>query len=67
VKRPDFALADAIGWFIADKASDVEPTTLRTYRSHLNLFCSWLPEPERTMRSLETRSNARVGWTSRSV
>jgi site-specific recombinase XerD len=59
VKRPDFPLADAIGWFIADKAGDVEPTTLRTYRSHLNLFCSWLPEPERTMRSLEPETAER--------
>jgi len=40
VKRPDFPLADAINWFLADYASEVEPTTLDTYRSHLNLFCT---------------------------
>src|SRR5687768_16053930 len=31
VKRPDFALAEAIGWFLADYASEVEASTLRTY------------------------------------
>src|SRR5256885_15367439 len=59
VKRPDFPLADAISWFLADKASEVEPTTLRTYRSHLNLFCNWLPESRRTMSSLEPETAER--------
>jgi hypothetical protein len=53
VKRPDFPLADAINWFLADYASEVEQTTLDTYRSHLRLFCSWLPEDHRTLQRLE--------------
>ena len=53
VKRPDFPLADAINWFLADYAAEVEPTTLDTYRSHLRLFCSWLPEDHRTLQRLE--------------
>jgi site-specific recombinase XerD len=53
VKRPDFPLADAINWFLADYASEVEQTTLDTYRSHLRLFCRWLPDDQRTLQRLE--------------
>lgn len=52
VRRPDFPLAEAIGWYLADKAQEVVGTTLRTYRSWLGQFCSQLPEDERVLASL---------------
>ena len=57
VRRPDFPLADAIAWFLADKAQDVQDTTLRTYRGWLRGFCEALPESDRVLASL-TLENA---------
>lgn len=47
VRRSDFPLAETIGWFLADKAQDVQDTTLRTYRGWLAQFCAQLPEADR--------------------
>lgn len=52
MRRPDFPLAEAIGWFLADKAQDVQDTTLRTYRGWLGQFCTQLPEADRVLGSL---------------
>ena len=52
VRRPDFPLAEAIGWFLADKAQDVQDTTLRTYRGWLGQFCTQLSEADRVLGSL---------------
>jgi len=38
VRQPTFPLAEAAGWFFADKAGDVETTTLRTYRIWVAAF-----------------------------
>lgn len=56
VRRPDFSLAEAIGWFLADKPTrgdGVVQTTICTYRSWLNGFHDWLPEDARVLASLE--------------
>ena len=56
VKRLDFALAEAISWFLADKpeeGSGAQPTTLAAYRSWLRGFCDWLPEDRQVLASLE--------------
>src|SRR5439155_15704063 len=45
VKRPDFPLAEALAWYMADKPSIGEgtaATTMRTYFSHLRRFIDWL-------------------------
>ena len=55
VRRPDFPLAEAIGWFLADKAQDIQDTTLRTYRGWLGQFCGGLPEAERVLASLNVQ------------
>lgn len=52
VRRPDFPLAEAIRWYLADKAQDVADTTLRTYRGWLGQFCRQLPGGERVLASL---------------
>lgn len=62
MKRPDFALAEAIGWFLADH--DVAPSTMRRYRSNLGLFCRWLPEDQRVLASLEPETVHRWVRTS---
>ena len=56
VRRPDFPLAEAIGWYLADKAADVQPTTLATYRSHLQGFHEWLPKDRRILAAVEPES-----------
>lgn len=38
MRQPSFPLAEAAGWFLTDKAADVEPTTLRTYRIWIAAF-----------------------------
>lgn len=53
VKRPGFPLREAIEWFLSDYASEIQPSTLRTYRERLCAFCAWLPEGRRTLASLE--------------
>ena len=52
MRRPDFPLAEAIGWYLADKAQEVTETTLRTYRGWLGQFLAQLPEVERVLGSL---------------
>lgn len=53
MKRPDFPLSEAVSWFLADMQSEVMPTTLATYRSHLTAFCQWLPPARRTLAAIE--------------
>jgi site-specific recombinase XerD len=53
VKRPDFPLGEAVSWFLADMQSEVMPTTLATYRSHLTRFCAWLAPARRTLAAIE--------------
>ena len=53
MKRPDFPLGEAVSWFLADMASEVMPTTLATYRSHLTRFCAWLAPARRTLAAIE--------------
>jgi site-specific recombinase XerD len=53
VKRPEFPLVAAVAWFLEDARSEVVVTTWKTYRSHLNAFVNWLPEPDRILASLE--------------
>ncbi|MDP9280665.1 MAG: site-specific integrase [Chloroflexota bacterium] len=53
MRRPEFPLADAIAWFLEDARSEVVETTWNTYRSHLNAFCKWLPERDRTLAHIE--------------
>lgn len=53
VRRPDFSLNDAIAWYLADYASEVEASTLRSYGYRLQAFSGWLPERQRTLASLE--------------
>jgi len=57
VKRPDFPLVEALGWFFAD--AEIEPTTLKAYRSRLTRFCQWLPENRRVLASLEPETFVR--------
>lgn len=52
VRRPDFPLAEAIGWYLGDKAQDIADTTLRTYRAWLGQFCRQLPQGEQVLASL---------------
>src|SRR5256886_2406566 len=62
VKRPDFALAEALAWYMADKPSIGEgtaATTMRTYLSHLRRFIDWLDPERRTLRSLEPETYER--------
>jgi len=49
VKRPDFPLGEAVSWFLTDMQSEVTPTTLATYRSHLTRFCASLQPARRTL------------------
>ncbi len=67
VRRPDFPLADAVGWFLADKADEVQPTTLAVYRSHLLAFLAFLPERARTLASLEPDTVERYVRTARNL
>jgi len=53
VKRPDFSLNEAVSWFLVDMQSEVMPTTLATYRSHLTRFCASLPPARRTLGAIE--------------
>ncbi len=53
MKRPDFPLADAVSWFLADYRDQIMPTTYATYRSHLNAYCAWLPPERRTLAAVE--------------
>jgi len=53
VKRPDFSLDEAISWFLADMQTEIMPTTLATYRSHLTGFRQWLPPERRTLAAIE--------------
>lgn len=53
LKRPDFPLDEAIAWFLSDYATEVQPTTLAAYRSHLRAFCESLPTDRRVLASLE--------------
>ena len=57
VKRPGFALVEAIEWFVADH--DVAPSTMRRYRSNLGQFLRWLPEEKRVLASLELETVGR--------
>src|SRR5438093_10107707 len=57
VKRPDFPLEEALGWFFAD--AEIESTTLKSYRTRLSQFCKWLPEDKRILKSLEPETYAR--------
>jgi len=57
VKRPDFPLVEALGWYFAD--AEIEPTTLKSYRSRLTRFCEWLPENKRVLGSLEPETYSR--------
>src|SRR5436309_10247461 len=62
VKRPDFPLAEALAWYMADKPSLGEgtaATTMRTYSSHLRRFIDWLDPELRTLRSLEPETYER--------
>ena len=62
VKRPDFPLAEALAWYMADKPSMGEgtaATTMRTYFSHLRRFIDWLDPERRTLRSLEPETYER--------
>lgn len=56
VKRPDFPLEEAMRWFLADHASDVEASTIRRYRSNLRLFKDSLPPTGRVLSSLTPES-----------
>ncbi len=49
MKRPDFPLGEAVSWFLTDMQSEVTPTTLATYRSHLTRFCASLQPARRTL------------------
>lgn len=53
MRRPEFSLNEAVGWFLDDARSEIEETTWRSYRSYLKSFVVWLPEPERTLASVE--------------
>ncbi len=53
VRSPRFALSEAVSWYLADRESELEPTTLRRYRGDLQRFSEWLPESERVLASLE--------------
>ncbi len=53
VRRPDFPLAEAIGWYLADRGEEIAPTTIATYRSHLAGFVTWLPQGKRVLASVE--------------
>jgi site-specific recombinase XerD len=53
VKRPDFPLDEAVSWFLADMQTEIMPTTLATYRSHLTGFCQWLVPERRTLAAIE--------------
>lgn len=65
MRRPDFPLAEAVGWFLADKAQDVQDTTLRTYRGWLGQFCTQLPETERVLASLNVEQAERFVRTAK--
>jgi integrase len=66
VKRPEFPLAEAIGWFLADAQDEIEPTTLATYRSHLRGFAAWLAPDHRILAALEPETvEAYVRFTAR--
>ena len=53
VKRPEFPMSEAVAWFLDDARSEIVVTTWNTYRSHLNAFCKWLPEGDRTLVNIE--------------
>lgn len=65
MRRPDFPLSEAVGWFLADKAQDVQDTTLRTYRGWLGQFCTQLPEAERVLGSLNVEQAERFVRTAK--
>lgn len=52
VKQGSFPLDQAIGWYLADYAREVEASTLRRYRGNLANFLLWLPEKDRTLSSI---------------
>jgi site-specific recombinase XerD len=62
VKRPDFPLADAIAWYVADKPLDgdgIAATTLRSYEQRLRAFSDWLPAKKRVLGSIEIETAER--------
>jgi integrase len=66
VKRPDFPLLEAIGWYLADVQDELQPTTFVTYRSHLRRFDAWLPPAKRILASVEPETaEAYVRFTAR--
>ena len=67
MKRPDLPIADAIAWYLTDKAIDGEgitPATLRSYTRRLRAFCAWLPKSRRTIASLELATAERYVRTA---
>ncbi len=67
MKRPDFSLPEAIGWFLADKPLDgdgIAQSTLDGYARRLDLFVRWLPEERRTLASIEIETAERFVRTA---
>lgn len=52
VKRPDFPLNEAIGWYLSDRRGERAESTLRRYRTCLGMFHDWLPASKRVLASL---------------
>jgi integrase len=70
VKRPDFPLADAIAWYVADKPLDgdgIAATTLRSYDRRLTLFCNWLTPEKRVLQSVEIETAERFVRTAKNL